>query len=285
MESLTYQQVLADTYEENATDMFVYENEDDKDVPAIDNHPEELENQEDFKKFQPRLGSEVLKPNLYNDLSTTNILYHKCIKTNVLSIDSRFRFDEHQINIDSIKIEDQIWVTKNLNVASFRNGDSIPEAKSAEEWKKAGDLKRPAWCYYDNNPTNGNKYGKLYNWFAITDKRGLVPSGWHVPTDAEWSKLTDFLNDDDDAGVMLKSCKGWEAQGNGDNTLGFTGLPGGYRDKDGSFLKIGYSGYWWSSSEDGTSLAWCHCLNFSSTDMLGSINEKQDGFSVRCLKN
>ena len=92
MESLTYQQVLADTYEENATDIFVYENEDDKDVPAIDNHPEELENQEDFKKFQPRLGSEVLKPNLYNDLSTTNILYHKCIKTNVLSIDSRFLF-------------------------------------------------------------------------------------------------------------------------------------------------------------------------------------------------
>lgn len=103
MESLTYQQVLADTYEEHATDIFVYQNEDDKDIPAIDNHPEELENQEDFKKFEPRLGSELLKPILYNDLSTTNILYHKCVKTNVLSIDSRFRFDEHQINIDSVK--------------------------------------------------------------------------------------------------------------------------------------------------------------------------------------
>jgi hypothetical protein len=81
----------------------------------------------------------------------------------------------------SVTIGTQVWMKENLNVSTFRNGEPIPEAKTAEEWKAAGAAKQPAWCYYDNDPKNGAKYGKLYNWYAVNDPRGLVPVGWHVP--------------------------------------------------------------------------------------------------------
>jgi uncharacterized protein (TIGR02145 family) len=82
-----------------------------------------------------------------------------------------------------IKIGTQIWATRNLDASTFRNGDTIPEAKTDEEWKAAGNDKKPAWCYYNNDPANGKKYGKLYNYYAVKDKRGLAPEGWHIPSD------------------------------------------------------------------------------------------------------
>jgi uncharacterized protein (TIGR02145 family) len=110
----------------------------------------------------------------------------------------------------TVTIGTQVWMTKNLDVATFRNGDPIPEAKTKEEWDKAGDNKQPAWCYYDNDPANGAKYGKLYNWFAVNDPRGLAPSGYHVPTDAEWTILGDFLGDH--AGTKMKSMPIYETK-------------------------------------------------------------------------
>lgn len=103
----------------------------------------------------------------------------------------------------TVTIGTQVWMKENLNVSTFRNGDPIPEAKTDEEWKAAGDAKQPAWCYYDNDPNNGAKYGKLYNWYAVNDSRGLAPEGWHVPTDQEWTDLIGFLGDD--AGKKMKS--------------------------------------------------------------------------------
>ena len=96
-------------------------------------------------------------------------------------------------NAQTVTIGTQVWMTKNLDVSTFRNGDPIPEAKSNEEWKKAGENKQPAWCYYNNDPANGAKYGKLYNWYAVNDPRGLAPLGYHVPTKAEFMTLYNFF--------------------------------------------------------------------------------------------
>jgi uncharacterized protein (TIGR02145 family) len=90
---------------------------------------------------------------------------------------------------DTVTIGSQVWMTKNLNVEKFRNGDPIPEARTNLEWEEAGKEGQPAWCYYDNDPSNGFKYGKLYNWYAINDTRGLAPEGWHIPNIEEWEEL------------------------------------------------------------------------------------------------
>jgi uncharacterized protein (TIGR02145 family) len=176
-----------------------------------------------------------------------------------------------------------VWSTINLNESRFRNGDLIPEAKTAEEWIAAGNAKRPAWCYYDNDPKNGNKYGKLYNWYAVKDTRGLAPIGWHIPSDLEWPLLE--FNLGDDAGKKMKSSSGWLENGNGTNSSGFTGLPGGYRYENGGFSSLGYSGSWWSASEGYDSNTWSRRLNYGSF-YLGRYNGyKHYGFSVRCVKD
>jgi uncharacterized protein (TIGR02145 family) len=110
----------------------------------------------------------------------------------------------------TVTIGTQVWMKENLNVSTFKNGDPIPEAKTDEEWKKARNNKQPAWCYYDNDLANGAKYGKLYNWYAVNDPRGLAPSGYHVPTDKEWSILTNFLGSD--AGTKMKSMPNYETK-------------------------------------------------------------------------
>ena len=109
-----------------------------------------------------------------------------------------------QVNYaQTVNIGTQVWVTKNLDVDKFRNGDPIPQAKTNEEWKAAGENKQPAWCYYDNDPANGANYGKLYNWYAVNDKRGLAPEGWHVPSKMEWDTLAKFLGGDCKTDIMV----------------------------------------------------------------------------------
>jgi uncharacterized protein (TIGR02145 family) len=136
----------------------------------------------------------------------------------------------------TVKIENLVWMLDNLDVSCFRNGDSIPEARTAGEWASAGQERKPAWCYYDNDSHNGGRYGKLYNWYAVSDPRGLAPGGWHVSTDAEWRRVTDFLGGEDAAGTMMKSSSGWEQDGNGTNSSGFTGFPGGCRPQQNMIL-------------------------------------------------
>src|SRR5687768_16002087 len=106
-------------------------------------------------------------------------------------------------------IEGVTWSKSNLDVSTFRNGDVIPEAKTEEEWLKAGEEGTPAWCYYDNDPANAKKYGKLYNFHAIYDPRGLAPEGWHVATYAEWVTLNKAYGGVDFASSKLKSSTGW----------------------------------------------------------------------------
>jgi uncharacterized protein (TIGR02145 family) len=182
-------------------------------------------------------------------------------------------------------IGQQIWMSKNLDISHFRNGDSIPEAKTNEEWKKAGSNGEPAWCYYNNEPSNGVIYGKLYNWYAVNDSRGLAPEGWHAPSNSEWSILIDFLGGDKIAGLKLKSSSGWAANGNGNNTIGFKGLPGGYRFTDCKFSYIGCYGYFWSANYYNSQNAWFNLLLFNLKVLDRGNYSKSVGFSVRCIKN
>ena len=187
----------------------------------------------------------------------------------------------------TVTIGSQVWMTKNLNVDKFRNGDPIPQAKTDEEWANAGKNKQPAWCYYDNDPANGDKYGKLYNWYAVNDPRGLAPEGWKIPSDEDWTLLTDHLGGEEVAGGKMKSTSGWAESGNGTNESGFSGLPGGTSYGDGTFGGIGNEGDWWSSVENSTSNAWFRALSFFN----GAVYRFNDGyfmdggFSVRCLRD
>jgi uncharacterized protein (TIGR02145 family) len=186
---------------------------------------------------------------------------------------------------NEVTIGKQVWMSENLNVDKFRNGDPIPQAKSDAEWEEARENKQPAWCYYDNDPSNGTKYGKLYNWYAVNDPRGLAPNGYHIPTDAEWTKLTDYLGGRDLACRKMKSKSGWDEHGNGTNSSGFSGLPGGYGNYSGSFYSIGKAGVWWSSTEDDASSAWSRILLYTNGSVDRSTHGKGKGLSVRCLRD
>jgi uncharacterized protein (TIGR02145 family) len=182
--------------------------------------------------------------------------------------------------MEEVRIGDQIWMTQNLNVDKFRNGDPIPEAKTPEEWEKASKNRDPAWCYLDNDPANGEKYGKLYNWYAVDDRRGLAPEGWYIPLDDEWTTLVDYLGGEDEAGVKMKSANGWDDGGNGTNESGFSGLPGGIMGFESS------NGWWWSCTkyEHDIDYARCHFL-LKDGGIIRDIQDKGEGLSVRCLRN
>lgn len=188
-----------------------------------------------------------------------------------------------------VRIGDQIWMAENLNVDKFRNGDPIPEAKTDEEWIKAGKKGKPAWCYYKKKVVNGYRYGKLYNWYAVNDPRGLAPVGWKIPSDEDWTKLTDFLGGESEAGRKMKFTDFWvnidDGSADGTNESGFSGLPGGNRCNYGTFYYNGYSGYWWSSTKTNTNNAWFRYLYFND-GIVGRVSyNKGFGFSVRCLSD
>ena len=195
--------------------------------------------------------------------------------------------------IQDVRIGNQVWTTKNLDVETYRNRDKIPQVQDKNAW---ANLKTGAWCYYENKGENGTKYGKLYNWYAVNDPRGLAPNGYHIPTDAEWTILTDYLGGKSIAGAKMKSTSGWIEDGNGTNSSGFSGLPGGSRYTNGDFYEIGAFGYWWSSSEDDPNYAWGHYLgiynnlmNESRTQAALQVSRmyhfKKNGFYVRCIKD
>jgi uncharacterized protein (TIGR02145 family) len=185
----------------------------------------------------------------------------------------------------AVMIGDQIWSSENLNVEFFANGDPIPEAKTYKEWERAVNKKQPAWCYYNNNPANGRTYGKLYNWYAVIDPRGVCPNEWHPPSDHEWSVVTSSLGGEMVAGTKIKSVDAWEI-GGGDNSSGFAALPGGGRFSTGEFGKIGHYGIWWSTTGYTTEEAWSRSLYDTNPRKVGRMTlNKGSAFSVRCVKD
>jgi uncharacterized protein (TIGR02145 family) len=195
----------------------------------------------------------------------------------------------------NVTIGTQIWSSTNLDVTTYRDGTPIPQVTDPTAW---ANLTTGAWCYYNNDPSNGAIYKKLYNWYAVagihdndpsTPNKILAPQGWHVPSNAEWTTLTDFLGGESVAGGKMKSTDTslWQSPNiAATNESGFTGLPAGYREYvDGTFELIGVNTLWWSSSESNTADAWSRGLNCTIGSADSYDGNKKHGFSVRCLRD
>jgi len=178
-------------------------------------------------------------------------------------------------------IGNQCWFAENLRTTDYVNGDAIPNIQNGSEWTSAS---YGAWVEYQNSASNGATYGKLYNWYAVDDARGLCPSGWHVPTDDEFTVLTDILGGTQYAGEAMKSSPTDSPAWDGTNTSGFSGLAGGYRNYVGDFHNGGDHGYFWSASAYGTG-AWVRGLYGGSTEVGRGLNSRRYGFSVRCVRD
>jgi len=197
---------------------------------------------------------------------------------------------------------DQDWMVKNLDVDHYRNGDPILQVTNPSAWS---GLTIGAWCYFDNDPAKGTIYGKLYNWYAVNDPRGLAPQGWHVPNDAEWTKLENCLGGRPIAGGKIKTTGTIEA-GTGlwvgpntgaTNSSGFSALPGGVRAGADAgpldFSSINRGGYWWSSTEFSIHRAWSRFVSFFDTYLVSGHEQnppmpgfpKLIGMSVRCVRD
>ena len=189
----------------------------------------------------------------------------------------------------TVKIGTQTWMAENLKVSKYSDGTTIPNIIDNAQWSQ---LTTGAWSYYNNDAANNAKYGKLYNWYAVSKttngNKNVCPTGWHVPTDAEWKVLTDYLGGDSIAGGKLKEVgtTSWKSPNtDATNTSLFTGLPGGYRFNNGYCNYIGSIGYWWSSTEYYAFNAWGRALvdNDGNADRGG--DDKGVGLSVRCLRD
>jgi len=190
-----------------------------------------------------------------------------------------------------VTIGTQVWQTKNLNIDRFRNGDPIPQVRTKEEWEAAGERGQPAWCYYENNASNGIIYGKLYNWHAVKDARRICSLGWHIPSDREWTALTNYLGGEDVAGGKMKATGTayWQTSNIGvTNESGFSALPGGFRSIDTNFNRISYNAYFWSETESynnkGSLVRYLYDIN-NGLNRYSDDLSKSFGASVRCIRD
>ena len=186
----------------------------------------------------------------------------------------------------TVIIGNQVWMSENLKVTKYRDGTAIPTGLSNSEWENTTS---GAYAVYDNNETHADTYGYLYNWYAVDDSRNIAPDGWHVPTDDEWTTLTDYLGGTSVAGGKMKETgtSHWNSPNTGaTNESGFTAFPGGYRlDNDGYYGSIGSFGYFWSSSESSSYYAWERELYYYSSEVYRYDDDKRSGFSVRCVRD
>ncbi len=196
----------------------------------------------------------------------------------------------------TIKIDDQWWMAENLKVTHYRNGDPIPIVTETSEW---GNLSTGAYCEHNNDPFVVDTYGRLYNWFAVNDTRGIAPEGWHVPTDNDWKQLEMYLGMSQseadgylfhgtDEGDKLKETgtAHWLPPNSGaTDEVGFTALPGAERGRDGAFSALGTNAYFWASDETNTTEAWSRHLFYTRSDIYRYDYVKVNGFSVRCVKD
>ena len=188
--------------------------------------------------------------------------------------------------VEKVRVGGMVWMKKNLDVDTFANGEKIPEVKSNEEWEKFGAEGKPAWCYYDNDPANGEILGKLYNFHAVSSSKGLCPKKWHIPSDDEWTLLTDKLGGEPFAGEKLKSETGWKIGGKpGNNQSKMAILPGGTRNRDGFFNSAGRSAYFWTSTLTGTVDARDRGFEYNLIEAVRDFSDLGIGFPCRCVKD
>jgi uncharacterized protein (TIGR02145 family) len=183
----------------------------------------------------------------------------------------------------AVKIGNQVWMAENLKTTKYNDGTDIPFVASG--WDA---LTTPGYCWFDNDePANGKTYGAIYNWHTVNTGK-LCPSGWHVPTNAEWTSLSTYLGGESVAGGKLKKDGTllWNPPNTGaTNETGFTADPGGFRNTAGAFLNLGNYGYWWSSTEYSGTEAYYRSMAYDNGNVNRADHQKTVGFSVRCLKD
>jgi len=202
--------------------------------------------------------------------------------------------------MEETKINNQIWMNKNLDVETFRNGDVIIQATSITHWNELRDNKKPAWCYYKYDFENYKKWGKFYNKFALCDPRGLSPEGWHIPSDEEWNLLAENLGGQDIAADKLKALNTWEGyeetddddnptgvfiSDNANNMSGFSALPSGYCHYQGQFFDGDNACYFWTSDLDDKDFLIFRAIYCGFSDLVRDNENSVHAASIRCVKD
>jgi uncharacterized protein (TIGR02145 family) len=202
----------------------------------------------------------------------------------------------------SVIICSQTWTKSNLNVSKYTDGTPIPQVSDPTQW---ANLTTGAWCYYNNDSSFGDFYGKLYNWYAIAGiydstsainpslRKKLAPVGYHIPTDSEWNALSNCLGGEDIAGGKMKTTGSievgsgfWKSPNIGaTNESAFTALPSGYRFGDGTFTNIHYNANWWSITDNDLNVPYIQVIGYNYTYIGRTFVVETGGFSVRCLKD
>ena len=184
-----------------------------------------------------------------------------------------------------VVIGNQIWMAENLKTTKYNDGTDIPLVTDNTEWE---NLTTPGYCWYNNDEASyKNTYGAIYNWYTVNTGK-LCPTDWHLPTDEEWTTLTDYLGGEDIAGGKLKEygTTHWAAPNTGaSNENGFTALPSGYRVSYDYFYGIGTFGYWWTSTETSFTSSRCMILLYDYSDIISRARDKKNGYSVRCIRD
>ncbi len=190
---------------------------------------------------------------------------------------------------NTVNINKQNWTTKNLNVSKYRDGTIIQQVSDPSQW---ANMTTGAWCYLHNDPANDAIYGKLYNWYAVNDQRGLAPVGYHIPSDTEWDILIYYarpMNSTVSAAFYLKDPNGWPYDCySSDNSTGFSALGGSLRGWNGNFIPITQLkmfGCWWSSTQSNNALSVCYYMKCSSYGVEKTSEFKFHGYSVRCIRD
>ena len=211
-------------------------------------------------------------------LSSLPITINPTLRNSVTDIDGNV--------YETAAIGNQVWMAENLKVTHYRDGTEITPVTDITAWTK---LSTEAYCYYDNNSSNGDTYGALYNWYAVSDSRNIAPAGWHVPTDEEWQTLVDYLGGSGVAGGKMKETgkTHWDYPNTGaTNESGFSALPGGYRNlANGHYYNVGSSGYFWSAPEYTRTDGWDRLLTYNHSDVYRHITNKKEGLSVRLVRD
>lgn len=238
---------------------------------------------------------------LFCFLSTLSIMFVACKDESTNPNNNGEDPNNNILEIDTVTIGSQVWMKRNLDVDHYRNGDSIPQVTNLEEW---ATLTTGAWCYYDNDPANGEIYGKLYNWYAVNDPRGLAPEGWHISSNEEWQGLINYFkarsyywcnNDNTATAKALAADTLWfelpdhwlcaiGADLSANNASGFTALPGGYR-RNHFILEKEKVAYFWTSTDNDSLSAKKATMRYNYSFVELHYAPKVLGFSVRCIRD
>lgn len=185
----------------------------------------------------------------------------------------------------TVTIGSQIWMAENLRTTKYSNGDPISNVLNVNEWSA---LSSGAYANYANDANNSKTYGRLYNWYAVTDDRSICPTGWHIPSNAEWTTMVASLGGESTAGGKLKEpgTSHWSSPNTGaDNESGFKALPGGIRGVGGAYSNKGGYGYFWTTTASSSYYSWYRYLYYMGAEVTASSEDHRSGLSVRCVKD